>query len=79
MVTMDATAQNWSLRKLQEHLGHMHSCTLFDAVMRKTAPGRRMMDRLDKVVTEKAKDGVRRGDIVWRRAADWGFQPVGLG
>ena len=73
MVALDATAKEWSLRKLHEHLGHMHSCLLFAETMNATAVGRRMIKRMDKDVTEKTKDGERRGDIVWRKAAKWGF------
>ena len=73
MVVLDGTSKEWTLRKLTDHLGHMHSCLLFAETMNANAVGRRMIRRMDKDVTEKTKDGVRRGDIVWRKAAQWGF------
>lgn len=72
-VVLDGTRKEWTLRHLTEELGNAFACMVFAETFAKTASGRRMIARLDKNVTSKTQDGVRRRKIVLEKAKKYGF------
>jgi DNA-directed RNA polymerase len=73
MVVLDGVTKELSLRSITENLGKHFSCLLFAAVVEGKASGRRMIARLNKQITERTKDTTRRADMVWHKAAKWGY------